>query len=678
MKSWKFALTALVVLLMIFSTLTYATAQDDGAGIVCAFGMCEKGGDGTGGEPIEVGGLAVPEESAGVEVEGLGRSVVYTVNGGYTAAGVGLRNNGSGTITVSGIPKKAKVYKAFLYWNIVDYDRAARHKLLLFNGVSVTGTYIGATNQTCWITDYGSSFSYRADVTSLVKGNGSYAIAKVASGLKTGVDPWSSAPVTPLAQGASLVVIYQKSSYPTTQVFIWDGAANTNSNPYITMGPYTALTNPVGPVKTTAIVADGQSSSSGPTLSVNYQVVAGSDFDGKDPKKGGGSYLYGNLWDTSTFNVGSLLSPGGTQVRIEMKGSADCAAWVAQVLSVSSGNVDTDGDALLDGWEANGWMGVDLPAMGADPFHKDIFVENDWMTGLKPQDAVLETIRQSFLAAPVSNPDGIKGINLHSDIGQSRVFSGGNEVPFLENWDPSGCQAEDIWAAFDSYKEKNFNPARLDTFHYMIWSNNQCPTTSSSGRAKDIPSSDFIVTLGWWPGDGTQEERQGTYMHELGHNLGLTHGGFTDDHVNYKPNHLSIMSYSFQTVGVWRDSARRWDYQRTNVDALNETALNETIGLTNGGTSLSTYGVRYYCPNGTFTEDFTAATIDWNCNGSANNLSVSVDTNKDTYKNTLHSTHNQWTHIIYNGGSIGAGEPLTALGADFFDDAPCLSYDDVH
>lgn len=40
------------------------------------------------------------------------------------------------------------------------------------------------------------------------------------------------------------------------------------------------------------------------------------------------------------------------------------------------------------------------------------------MPGHKPSDAVLETIRQSFAAAPVKNPDGINGINLHSDIGQ--------------------------------------------------------------------------------------------------------------------------------------------------------------------------------------------------------------------------------------------------------------------
>ena len=45
-------------------------------------------------------------------------------------------------------------------------------------------------------------------------------------------------------------------------------------------------------------------------------------------------------------------------------------------------SADTDGDGLLDDWEINGYdyegdgiIDVDLPAMGANPLRKDIFVE---------------------------------------------------------------------------------------------------------------------------------------------------------------------------------------------------------------------------------------------------------------------------------------------------------------
>ncbi len=670
----------LTATLLVITSVIPVMAQQPDPAATCAGGMCAASEP---GEPqrVQVGGPAVPESEAGLREEGMGGAVIYTVKGGYTAAGVGLRNRGAGTIQIMKVPAGAQVYKAFLYWNIVDETRQARHKALSLNGKPVTGSFIGAAHSPCWTEMYGSSYSYRADVTSLVRGNGSYKITGVASGITTGEDPWTVHPVLPLAEGASLVVIYTKSSYPTTRVYLWEGAEYSDSSvsPYIVVGPIPALSDPVGLVRTTAIVADGQTNSEGPTLSVEGNPVSGSNFAGSDPKKGGGYFTYGNLWDTATYSVGDMLYPGLPEMEIGIIGSSDCAVWVAQVVSISDGTLDTDGDALLDGWEANGWQGVDLPTMGASPFHKDIFVENDWMPGHKPSDAVLETIRQSFAAAPVKNPDGINGINLHSDIGQGGVFSGGNEVAYRENWDAFGCESADIWAAFDEYKFKNFAPSRLDIFHYMIWSHNQCADNSSSGLARGIPSSDFVVTLGLWPDYGTEFVRQGTYMHELGHNLGLTHGGAIDDHVNYKPNHLSIMNYSFQVAGVWRDGARRWDYQRVMVNSLNENALNETLGLRNGAAVLSNYGTSYSCPNGSWQTDTTAATIDWNCNGRATDTSVSVSINRDVDKGTLGATQNQWKKIIYNGGSIGLSGPGGMLSAEsVFEIYPCMTYEDAH
>ena len=51
-----------------------------------------------------------------------------------------------------------------------------------------------------------------------------------------------------------------------------------------------------------------------------------------------------------------------------------------------------------------------------------------------------------------------------------------------------------------------------------------------------------MVTLGCWAGDtsgtGTAYIRN-SIVHELGHNLGLQHGG--DETCNYKPNYSSVM-----------------------------------------------------------------------------------------------------------------------------------------
>jgi hypothetical protein len=647
-----------VILIILFIAITPVAAQE---------GKCE------GGACPEAAGDAPTGQT---EVEGLGHSLQYRVRGGYTARGTGLRNRGYGTIRLRGIPSGARVYKAFLYWNIVDSQQKSSHQRLRFQGNWVTGTFIGADHEPCWLPDHYSAYSYRADVTRYVTGNRNYSIRNVVSGKTDGSDPWGSAVVAPLAQGASLVVIYTKSSYPMTKIKLWDGAVtvaggDTNSA-HITIGGFTA-SNPVGPAYTTFIGADGQIAAD-PASTVNGNPVFEADWDGTDWQSGG-SYSQGNLWDTDTAGVGMYMAPGATSVNIAVNGSGDCLTWVAQVFSISSGNLDTDGDALLDGWEANGHMGVNLPAMGANPFHKDIFVEHDYMVGAHshmPSTTVLDRVRNSFAAAPVSNPDGRNGITLHNDYGQFPYY-GGNS---LQEQQDISADCGQLWAGFDTIKNANFNPARLDTFHYVVWAHDLCPAYgSTSGISRGIPASDFIVSLGSWAGYGSEDARTGTYQHELGHNLGLTHGGNTGDHENYKPNHLSLMNYSFQVIGVWRSGARRWDYTRMRIYSLNENRLNEFQGL-NGSGNLTPYGTRWYCPNGTLRDDNTANTnVDWTCGGAIQS-NVRVDINNSGARSVLGTVRNQWTSLIYNGGSIGPGvQERTFLTAPE-DMPPCLSYDD--
>ena len=68
-------------------------------------------------------------------------------------------------------------------------------------------------------------YSYRANVTKWVKTkkNATYALTGFASGVKDARDPFSTTAVPPLAEGASLVVVYSKSSYPTTRVILANG-----------------------------------------------------------------------------------------------------------------------------------------------------------------------------------------------------------------------------------------------------------------------------------------------------------------------------------------------------------------------------------------------------------------------------------------------------------------------
>ncbi|MFJ5546287.1 hypothetical protein [Streptomyces sp. NPDC093225] len=93
-------------------------------------------------------------------------------------------------------------------------------------------------------------------------------------------------------------------------------------------------------------------------------------------------------------------------------------------ISVDSASGDADGDGLLDGWERNGYnddgngtIDVDLPRFGAEPDHKDLFLELDYSAGQAPARDDVEAVRDAFADAPFDNVDGTRGIRLHVDTG---------------------------------------------------------------------------------------------------------------------------------------------------------------------------------------------------------------------------------------------------------------------
>jgi MBG domain (YGX type)/PASTA domain len=99
--------------------------------------------------------------------------------------------------------------------------------------------------------------------------------------------------------------------------------------------------------------------------------------------------------------------------------------------------------------------------------------------------------------------------------------------------------------------------------------------TSISGYS-DLGGSDSVVSLGQWESSLTQDMSKsatvvaGTLFHELGHTLGLPHGGLYFDtpgtyiptfEANCKPNYQSSMNYLFQLDGVGPNSAVTYSNQ---------------------------------------------------------------------------------------------------------------------
>ena len=591
----------------------------------------------------------------------------WTLKGSYVVAGTAMRNLGRGNIVIKGIPAGSKPVAAYLYWNIISPKNTTANKTGKFNGVTITGAAVGQAPTPCWGggTDY--SWTYRATVTSLVTAtNKTYNLTNFASGVTDGSEP-GSAVVMPLLEGASLVIIYSQSAYPTTTILLYNGAVTTNG----ILGPADTAIAPFPAYKsylayTSFIVADGQKGATKSGL-FNGAFLPQADFNGTDPKITGGSYSTGNLWDTETpansntaklgISVGKYIAPGATAAVVGVHGDSDCLVHVAQVFAVSNGELDTDGDALLNGWEGNGYGRVDLPALGANPFHKDVFLEIDYMGEVHmPTPTVVSKMKSSFAAGNVVNPDKKTGVALHVDVSTALP----HETEFTTT---SGCG--DLFTKLETTKTAYMDPDRFKIFHYQLWVHDLCVELgSTSGYAQAIPGDDSFVSLGSWPGEGDQSARIGTSLHELGHTLNLRHGfptgkagdGGADD--PYTPNHVSIMSYIYQVSGVIKNGAfGTFDYQRWNLPALNENCLDETKGV-GTLTALDTYGLKWNTSGTVWRQNLTPGSangpLDWNGNGSIQTC-ASISINKDADKETLQATKSEWPLIVYNGGDIGLG-----------------------
>jgi hypothetical protein len=102
----------------------------------------------------------------------------------------------------------------------------------------------------------------------------------------------------------------------------------------------------------------------------------------------------------------------------------------------------------------------------------------------------------------------------------------------------------------------------------------------------------------------------GTLLHELGHSLGLLHGG--GDFDNCKPNYRSVMSYTLEFPAL--DPKRDYNYSDSPLDDLNEQSLSEPTGL---GIILDDGEVAIYpaADGGVARGSLANSWIDWDDNG---------------------------------------------------------------
>lgn len=328
-------------------------------------------------------------------------------------------------------------------------------------------------------------------------------------------------------------------------------------------------------------------------------------------------------------------------------------------LTAHAGELDSDGDGLPDSWEDNGidinddGM-IDFFPLGADPMRKDVFLEIDYMDGHFPGLDVVNNVRAAFENAPVNNPDGSTGITLHIQIDE--VLDHQNQTTGLEFADIRennfGTESERPDPA-TPFIENHTVEAKALVYHYAIFAHQQAANPPSSGGFYDLNT--FVVTLGasGW-GDhpvtghdvGSFDERAGTLMHELGHSLGLNHGG--GDGVNCKPNYLSVMSYSRQFTSPIAN--RPLDYSHSDLNSLNENYLSEPQGIQ---ASTPAGLVTVHGPQFQY-QTVTGTAVDWNQDSDTEDIFLPADINRldgvggcgPTPGQSLYG-HNDWGNLQY-------------------------------
>ena len=224
---------------------------------------------------------------------------------------------------------------------------------------------------------------------------------------------------------------------------------------------------------------------------------------------------------------------------------------------------DKDKDGICDIWETDAGLviehnGVTLSypcgnisetpgANCTSPDHKDIYVEIDYMAGHRPNDAALQKVIDAFRNASDNPLLGDDEINLHLYVD--------DVIPHQETISVTSPEVLDQDTQFFELKREYFGTeqerngmlgdvtdlltAKKQVFHYAMFIHQQEESPESSGRA-EIRGNDFVVSLGHpmftsdtdddeqMVGVGSINQQAGTFMHELGHNLNLRHGGPSD------------------------------------------------------------------------------------------------------------------------------------------------------
>ncbi len=319
---------------------------------------------------------------------------------------------------------------------------------------------------------------------------------------------------------------------------------------------------------------------------------------------------------------------------------------------------DADGDGIPDANELPGttYLGMPLHDWGARQGVMDIFVHVSYMVGDTPSDfpglfprpEALEKVQQAFAN---QTADG-RNFAVHFDVGDTSAYSQ-LVHPDIERYNLDGKSHALPWSQtigwsihydgdVDFFQLKaDFLPVnKRQIFHFMVMGND----SPYFGGLGERPGNDFLVIPPSHIDPFESEEwrlytvnRQAdVIMHELGHNLGLGHGG--DESENYKPNYISIMNYMYSgmpLIGDDYEGDRYYYYQHSRVFNYEQSNPYATLY----------YGGAFYTRDLTRSVYSTDYAIDFSDGSSADIHEGSIDES-----NGLGRTGSVW--VDFNGNGI--------------------------
>ncbi|HEV7577339.1 MAG TPA: PEP-CTERM sorting domain-containing protein [Caldimonas sp.] len=255
---------------------------------------------------------------------------VTVQNTDWAQTGVGgLRGQGTGSISLTGV--SGTVTQAYLYWaGPTNSALPTANATVNFAGTSILGSNIGFSQDNFW--GFQNSQAYRADVTSLVTGNGSYALSNF---LKPDAE----------INGASLIVFFNDgNSANNHDVVLFNGNDANWPNPFDALGWNSSLPGinyTSGNASISLHVSDGQNfgAADDGTLLLNGSAIAsGGIFQGDSLPSAGGGVSNGNLWDIKTFDVTSFLHPGANTLNFQLGNVNDALGLIVAAIDLPVGS----------------------------------------------------------------------------------------------------------------------------------------------------------------------------------------------------------------------------------------------------------------------------------------------------------------------------------------------------